>query len=121
MSEPENTSNPSTPAPTTALPDLLQAGQNRLVPQINPDSRFRKRYRPLAEHELALNDAIKDQAAKLEYLINALGNTRHTALALTHLEIAIFWAVKQLTGEPIKYSSAEIAQILEIMQTIKAD
>lgn len=109
------------------LSDPLGAGQNRLINSLDVSgSRFRKRYRTLQPHELAYGDAIKDYAAKLEYLIEQMGSTRLTTLALTYLEIAVFWAIKEQTGKPVGngdkiYTAVDVAKILNIARKRKAD
>lgn len=64
-------------------------------------SRFRPRYRQLTDAEKAHHDAIKAKAVELEALIDQIDNPaagRAKALAMTHLEDAIMWAVKGLTA-----------------------
>lgn len=66
-----------------------------------PLSRFRPRYRALTDDEKALHDAIKAKAVQLETLINSVkggASTRYKSLAITELELAIMWAVKELTA-----------------------
>lgn len=66
-----------------------------------PLSRFRPRYRALSEDEKALHDAIKAKAVELEELITSVKGgapTRYKSLAMTELELAIMWAVKELTA-----------------------
>jgi hypothetical protein len=60
-------------------------------------SRFRPVYKPQSPENQALSDAIKTKAEELEHLIDKCGSGRHNALAMTHLEIAVMFAVKQLT------------------------
>lgn len=67
-----------------------------------PTSRFRPRYRALTPAEKALHDAIKAKAEELEALFEQVAmptpnHARYAALAVTDLERAIMWAVKQLT------------------------
>ena len=69
---------------------------------------FRPAYRAMSEAEFALHDQIKETAfllegqfAEIEALRAKLGmapQPRYHALALTHLEAAIMWAVKGLTA-----------------------
>ena len=69
-----------------------------------PVSRFRPRYRALTDDEKAMHDQLKDKAAELESLFgkvkpgryNAPG--RYYALAMTSLEQAVMWIVKELTS-----------------------
>jgi hypothetical protein len=66
-----------------------------------PVSRFRPRYRALTDGEKALHDAIKDKAAELEALfdqVKAGAPGRYKALAITALEQAVMWIVKELTA-----------------------
>lgn len=66
-----------------------------------PLSRFRPRYRALTDDEKALHDAIKAKAVELETLIDSIkmrSPTRYKSLAMTELELAIMWAVKELTS-----------------------
>lgn len=60
-------------------------------------SRFRKRYRALTDEEVALHDQIKTKAEELEALFNQLNPGRYRSLAFTDLELAIMWAIKELT------------------------
>jgi hypothetical protein len=62
-----------------------------------PVSRFRPRYRALTKEEKELHDAIKTKAAELEALIERARKGRYQALAMTSLEEAVMWAIKQLT------------------------
>lgn len=64
-------------------------------------SRFRPRYRALSDGEKALHDEIKAKATELEELIEAVKDGqpgRYKALAITNLEVAVMWAVKELTA-----------------------
>jgi hypothetical protein len=61
-------------------------------------SRFRPQHRPLSKDEQLLNEALKDKATELEALIMRLPPGRYGALALTALEEAVMWAVKELTS-----------------------
>jgi len=61
-------------------------------------SRFRPRYRPLSDDEKALHDALKDKAAELETLFGKVKPGRYNSLAITSLEQAIMWIVKELTS-----------------------
>ena len=63
-----------------------------------PVSRFRPRYRALTDDEKALHDAIKDKAAELESLFAQVKPGRYNSLAVTALEQAIMWIVKELTS-----------------------
>lgn len=73
-----------------------------------PTSRFRPKYRALADEEKVLHDAIKDAATGLEILFGAVADVRkrrghaptprEAALAMTKLEEAVMWAVKGLTA-----------------------
>lgn len=59
-------------------------------------NRFRPDYRPLSYEEATLVAAVKDTAEHLALLIDAIG-ARDGALAQTHLEIAVMFAVKGIT------------------------
>jgi hypothetical protein len=63
-----------------------------------PVSRFRPRYRALSDAEKAHHDAIKEKAAELETLFEAIKPGRYRSLAFTALEEAVMWAVKELTA-----------------------
>ena len=63
-----------------------------------PVSRFRPRYRALTPDDKALHDAIKDEAAKMEALIEQIMPGRYPSLAMTALEETVMWAVKGLTS-----------------------
>lgn len=63
-----------------------------------PTSRFRPRYRVLTDDEKAQHDAIKNKAAELEALFEAVKPGRYRSLAFTDLESAVMWAVKELTS-----------------------
>jgi len=63
-----------------------------------PVSRFRPRYRALTDGEKALHDSLKDKAAELEVLFAQVKPGRYNALAMTSLETAIMWIVKELTS-----------------------
>ena len=84
-------------------PDARQSGDSQ-----TPTSRFRPRYRALGEAEKELHDELKDRAADLERIFEAVTAARHNAhreprpreaaLAMTKLEEAVMWAVKGLTA-----------------------
>ena len=61
-------------------------------------TRFRPKYRGLTNEELLLHNALKNKATQLETLIETIKPGRYRALALTDLESAIMWAVKELTS-----------------------
>ncbi len=61
-------------------------------------SRFRPRYRSLTHDEVALHDAIKEQAVVLENLFLQVNPGRYRALALTSLEESVMWVIKELTS-----------------------
>lgn len=63
-----------------------------------PVSRFRPRYRALTDDEKALHDAIKAKAVELEALFGQVKPGRYNSLAMTNLELAIMWVVKELTS-----------------------
>lgn len=63
-----------------------------------PVSRFRPRYRALTDVEKELHDAIKDKAAELEALFAQVKPGRYNSLAITALEQAVMWVVKELTS-----------------------
>lgn len=64
----------------------------------HPVSRFRPTYRALTDEEKALHDALKAKAVELETLVETIKAGRYRSLALTALEEAIMWAVKELTS-----------------------
>jgi hypothetical protein len=74
-------------------PDARQSADRN-----EPMSRFRPRYRALAEDEQKLHDSIKTTAVMLETLFDRTPHGRYHALALTALEEAVMWAVKSLTA-----------------------
>ena len=61
-------------------------------------SRFRPRYRALSDEEKLLHDDIKDAAADLERQFERVKDGRYKSLAMTSLEQAVMWIVKELTG-----------------------
>ena len=63
-----------------------------------PVSRFRPRYRALTDAEKGLHDAIKDKATELESLFGKVKPGRYNSLAITALEQAVMWVVKELTS-----------------------
>ena len=63
-----------------------------------PVSRFRPRYRALTDDEKALHDQIKDKAGELEVLFGRVKTGRYNSLAITSLEQAVMWVVKELTS-----------------------
>lgn len=63
-----------------------------------PVSRFRPRYRALTDDEKAMHDQLKDKAAELESLFGKVKPGRYNALAMTSLEQAVMWIVKELTS-----------------------
>lgn len=66
-----------------------------------PVSRFRPRYRALSDEEKKLHDEIKAKAVELESMIEQIKGgapSRYKSLAMTELELAIMWAVKELTS-----------------------
>ena len=63
-----------------------------------PVSRFRPRYRALTDDEKALHDEIKSKAVELEALFAKVKPGRYNSLAITSLETAIMWVVKELTS-----------------------
>jgi hypothetical protein len=64
----------------------------------HPVSRFRPTYRALTDSEKALHDEIKTKAAELEALFGRVKPGRYNALAMTALEQAVMWVVKELTS-----------------------
>jgi len=64
----------------------------------HPVSRFRPTYRALTDSEKALHDDIKRVAEVLEALFARVKPGRYNALAMTSLEQAIMWIVKELTS-----------------------
>ena len=63
-----------------------------------PVSRFRPTYRALTADEKALHDELKNKAAELETLFAKVKPGRYNALAVTSLEQAVMWIVKELTS-----------------------
>jgi hypothetical protein len=63
-----------------------------------PVSRFRPRYRALTDTEKALHDTLKDKAAEFETLFAQVKPGRYNSLAITALEQAVMWIVKELTS-----------------------
>jgi hypothetical protein len=63
-----------------------------------PVSRFRPTYRALSDDEKALHDELKTKAVELEELFAKVPAGRYSSLAMTSLEQAIMWIVKQLTS-----------------------
>lgn len=61
-------------------------------------SRFRPKYRALTDDEKALHDALKEKAVELETLFGKVKPGRYNALAITSLEQAVMWIVKELTS-----------------------
>lgn len=62
---------------------------------------FRTTYRELSDHEKSMVADIKRVAADLSARVESAGRTadpRRTALAQTHLETAVMFAVKAITG-----------------------
>lgn len=59
-------------------------------------NRFRPAHRPLSDAEGALIGNIKETAEHLAQLFDQAGG-RECALANTHLETAVMWAVKGIT------------------------
>ena len=73
-------------------PDARQADTPIVV------SRFRPKYRALTDDEKALHDALKDKAGELEALFAQVKPGRYNSLAITSLEQAVMWIVKELTS-----------------------
>ena len=63
-----------------------------------PVTRFRPKYRALTDEEKALHDDLKDKAAELEALFAQVKPGRYNSLAVTALEQAVMWIVKELTS-----------------------
>jgi hypothetical protein len=63
-----------------------------------PVSRFRSKYRALTDAEKIQHDKLKDKAAELEALFNEVKPGRYNSLAMTSLEQAVMWIVKELTS-----------------------
>lgn len=82
-------------------PGHLYAGapDKRLAEDAVRLSRFRPVYRRLSEAEVALHDEIKDQAEVLAQLFERVQPGRYRTIAITALESAVMWAVKELTGQ----------------------
>jgi membrane-bound ClpP family serine protease len=60
-------------------------------------NRFRQKYRALEASEAELIDMIKQKAVELEELIEMAKDGRYKSLAMTSLEQAVMWAVKEIT------------------------
>lgn len=61
-------------------------------------SRFRPTYRALTDDEKKLHDEIKAQAVQMEALFGQVKPGRYNSLAITALEQAVMWVVKELTS-----------------------
>lgn len=61
-------------------------------------SRFRPIYRALTDEEKALHDEIKAKAAELEAVFEKVKPGRYSSLAMTSLEQAVIWSIKELTA-----------------------
>ena len=61
------------------------------------ESRFHPSYRQLAEDELAVLTAIREQASVLEEIYKSVKPGRYHSLAITALEESIMWITKELT------------------------
>ena len=83
--------------------DGVADGRQSEDPNLAP-SRFRPVYRQLTDAEKALHDQIKAKAEELEQLMTSVPSgankerPRYRALALTALETAVMWSVKELTS-----------------------
>lgn len=64
----------------------------------HPVSRFRPTYRALTDDEKKLHDELKSKAVELEQMFAQVKPGRYNALAMTSLEQAIMWIVKELTS-----------------------
>ena len=73
-------------------PDARQSDESIHV------SRFRPRYRALTDDEKALHDEIKNKAVELEAIFGKAKSGRYSSLAMTSLEQAVMWIVKELTA-----------------------
>lgn len=58
---------------------------------------FRSQPRPLTLAEAHLVERVKQKADELEALFNEARRGRYHALAMTHLEVAVMWMVKEIT------------------------
>lgn len=70
----------------------------RQVDTAIPVSRFRPQYRALSDTEKALHDEIKGKATELEEVFGRVKPGRYSSLAMTSLEQAVMWIVKELTS-----------------------
>lgn len=61
-------------------------------------SRFRPTYRALTDDEKKLHDEIKAKAVEMEAMFGQVKGGRYNALAITSLEQAVMWIVKELTS-----------------------
>jgi hypothetical protein len=73
------------------------ASDERQSDEVIETSRFRPRYRTLTDDELVLHDEIKTKASELEALFNEVKPGRYSSLAMTSLEQAVMWSIKELT------------------------
>ena len=64
----------------------------------HPVSRFRPTYRALTDAEMLLHGELKSKAVELETIFAKVKPGRYNALAVTSLEQAIMWIVKELTS-----------------------
>ena len=74
-------------------PDARQSDNEKM-----PVSRFRSKYRALSDDEKSLHDSIKTKAEELEHLFSLVKPGRYNSLAITSLEQAIMWVIKELTS-----------------------
>jgi hypothetical protein len=61
-------------------------------------NRFRKDYRPLTPEETQARADLILLAEQMETIIDGMKEPRYKALALTHLEETVMWAIKSLTA-----------------------
>jgi hypothetical protein len=59
---------------------------------------FRTEYRELTESEKQDVDLLKFRAEMMWELMKRYGEGRHMSIAKTHLETAVMFAVKEITG-----------------------
>lgn len=58
---------------------------------------FRKKYVELTFEQSELIRLVKERSQDLQLIIDSIGRSRETALAITKLEECVMWAVKSIT------------------------
>lgn len=62
------------------------------------NNRFRPAYRALTADETVLLDEVKSKASELDAIFAKANPGRYNSLAITSLEQAVMWIVKEITG-----------------------